>query len=156
MAVKDKVIKEATLDDEKKLLSVTENQADKVLVRGKAFKVKWMHPGTTSWITRLMLEDGNDDKVLAQCAALIVLNGFWKAHLWFWLVWRWFYYVKQYTSEELFPLFELAQKKTQFQVRTAYLDCTILLTALKETKKQMTKAEAERFLRELRSDKGGK
>ena len=54
------------------------------------------------------------------------------------------------------PLIEMAQKKTQSQVATSYLNATILLTVLKDTKKQMTKAEAERTLAELRMVKDGK
>lgn len=152
----EKIIEEATREDEKALKAVTRNGSDDVVVRGKTFKVKWMHPATTDKITCLMLEDGNDNKVLCQAAALIVLNGFWKVHLWYWIVWRWFYYVKQYSAVELTPLFETAQKKTQQEEATAYLQDTILLTALKDTKKQMTKAEAERTLQELRGGKGGK
>ena len=118
--------------------------------------MKWMHPATTDKITCLMLDEGNDSEVLCQCAALIVLNGFWKVHLFYWILWRWFYYIKQYNAAELTPLFEMAQKKTQQEEATAYLQDTILLTALKDTKKQMTKKEAERTLQELRGGKDGK
>ena len=151
-----KPIKEATHEDEQLLMDVRNNNATKVMVGGHAYSVKWMHAGTISWMTSLMTKDGNDDKVVSQCAALIVLNGFWKSHLFYWFLWRWFYYIKQYTSEELMPLIETAQKKTQSQVATSYLNATILLTVLKDTKKQMTKAEAERTLAELRMGNGGK
>lgn len=151
-----KTIKEATLDDERLLKSVTNNEADTVMVRGKKFRVKWMHAGTADWISSLMVQENNDNKVLAQSAALIALNGFWKTHLFYWFVWRWYYYVRQYNAGELTPLFELAQKKTQQQVATAYLTATMLLTAMKDTKKIMTRAEAERSLRELRSGNDGK
>jgi len=156
MAKKEKVIKEATSEDRKALLSVTENQSDEVTVRGKTFRVRWMHPSTTDWISALMEKDGNDSKVLAQCAALIVLNGFWRSHLFYWLLWRWFYYVKQYNAEELTPLFDMAQKKTAQAAAPAYLNAMILLTALNTLKKQTTKAEAERTLRELRMGNDGK
>ena len=115
-----------------------------------------MHPATTEWITTLMLKDGNDRKVISQAAALIVLNGFWKCHLFYWLKWRWFYYIRQYNAQELAPIIETAQKKTQQEAAMAYLNDTMLLTALKDTAKQMTKEEAERTLRELRSAKDGK
>ena len=156
MAKKEKVIKEATREDEKLQMSVRQNWADVVEVRGKKFKVKWMHPATTEWITCLVLKEGNDNKVLCQAAALIVLNGFWKSHLFYWLKWRWFYYIRQYNAAELQPIIEMAQKKTQQEAAMAYLNGTMLLTALKDTAKQMTKAEAERTLQELRSAKDGK
>lgn len=152
----EKPIKEATREDEKLQMSVRQNWADEVEVRGKKFKVKWMHPATTEWITTLMLREGNDRKIICQAAALIILNGFWKTHLLYWLKWRWFYYVRQYNAHELEPVIQTAQKKTQSEAAMAYLNATMLLTALKDTAKMMTKQEAERTLRELRSDKDGK
>jgi len=153
---KKKAIQEATIEDEKLQMSVRKNYSDPVKVRSKVYQVRWMHPSTTDWITELMLKEGNDNKVLCQSAALIVLNGFWKCHLLYWFVWRWFYYVRQYNAEELTPLFEMAQKKTQQREAAAYLNATIYLTVLKDTKKQMTKAEAERTLQELRTVNDGK
>ena len=153
---KEKPIEEATRDDEQALVSVVENEKTEVEVRGRKMYVGWMHPATADWISSLMVKDGDDDKVLAKCAALIRLNGFWKCHLFYWFVWRWYYYVRQYTSQEMMPLFEVAQKKTQSEAGPAYLNATILLAALSTTKKQMTKKEAERTLHALRSDKDGK
>lgn len=153
---KVKKINPATKEDEQMLVSAKENLADYVVVRGKKFSIKWMHPETTSWITRLMLKDGNDNEIIHKCAALIMLNGFWKCHLFYWIVWRWFYYVKQYSSSELLPVIQMAQKKTAQQEREDYLTATIFLIALKDTKKQMTKAEADLILQEQRSDSVGK
>lgn len=153
---KEKPVAEATREDQQALLSVVNNEKTVVEVRGRRLKVGWMHPGTADWISALMTRDGDENKVLAKCAALIRLNGFWRSHLFYWCVWRWYYYVRQYTSAELMPLFEAAQKKTASEAAPAYLNATILLTALSTTKKQMTKREAERTLQELRSANDGK
>ena len=153
---KVKPISEATREDKQALVAVTENEATEVSLRGHKLRIGWMHPATMDWISALMTRDGDENKSLAKCAALIRLNGFWKCHLLYWFVWRWYYYVRQYTSAELTPLFEVAQKKTAAEAAPAYLNATILLTALSTMKKQMTKAEAERTLQELRSDKDGK
>ncbi len=156
MVRKVKPIKEATREDSQALMAVTRNEKTVVELRGHKLKIGWMHPATADWISALMTKDGDDNKVLAKSAALIRLNGFWKSHLFYWCVWRWYYYIRQYTSVELTPLFEVAQKKTVSQAAPAYLNATILLTALSTTKKQMTKAEAERILREPPTDSGGK
>lgn len=147
---------EATREDQRALVDVVENEKSVVLLRGHKIKVGWMHPGTADWVSALMTKDGDENKVLAKCAALIRLNGFWKSHLFYWCVWRWYYYVRQYTSADFLPLFEAAQKKTASEAAPAYLNATIYLTALSTTKKQMTKREAERTLRELRTDNDGK
>lgn len=153
---KEKPVKEATREDEQALVSVVENQKDIVTVRGKKFRIGWMHPAVGDWISALMARDGNDNKILSQASALIVLNGFWKCHLFYWIVWRWFYYVRQYNAMELTPIITTAQKKTAREAAVAYLNDTMLLTALSTTKKQMTKAEAERSLLALRSANDGK
>ena len=153
---KDKIIKEATREDEKQLVSVVNNQKDIVTVRGRKFKVGWMHPAVCDWVSALMARDGNDNKVISQAAALITLNGFWRCHLWYWFRWRWFYYIRQYTAAELTPIVQMAQKKTVHGAATAYLNATILLIGLSTTKKQMTKEEAERTLAALRLARDGK
>ena len=153
---KEKIIKEATREDEKQLVSVVNNQKDIVTVRGRKFKVGWMHLAVCDWVSALMARDGNDNKVISQAAALITLNGFWRCHLWYWFRWRWFYYIRQYTAAELTPIVQMAQKKTVQGAATAYLNATILLIGLSTTKKQMTKEEAERTLAALRSASDGK
>ena len=57
---------------------------------------------------------------------------------------------------ELTPIITTAQKKTAREAAVAYLNDTMLLTALSTTKKQMTKEEAERSLLALRSANDGK
>lgn len=149
-------LKDVTRDDEQALLDVVENLPSIILLRGKKIRVRWLHPAIADWISCLVKTDGDENKVFAKCAALIRLNGFWKCHLFYPFVWRWYYYIRQYTTSELTPFFEVAQKKTVKTEAQAYLNAMALLIALSTTKKQMTKAEAERILQELRSDKGGK
>lgn len=149
-------IKEASLEDQKELKSVTHNLSDPVVVRNKTYHVRWMHPYLNDRVTMLMQQEGNDNTILCKCAALIILGSFWKTRFFYWFVWRWFYYIKQYNALELNPLFTLAQKKTVQVEAEAFLNDMILLTALTDAKKQMTKAEAERILQELRGGKDGK
>ena len=150
-----KKIREATKEDEQLLVSVQNNKRDAVKVRNKTYMVGWMHLGVGDWISDL-IANGDDNKIMAKAAALIVLNGFWRAHLWYWFLWRWFYYVKQYNAAELEPLFQTAQKKTLQEERTAYLSDMMLLTALSTTRKQMTMEEARRIHQELLTAKDGK
>ena len=95
MVKKKNVIKEATREDGKALVSVVENEGDIVELRGRKVNVRWLHPAVGDWVTKLIMKDGDDAKVLCKAAALIVLNGFWKCHLLYWWVWRWYYYVRQ-------------------------------------------------------------
>lgn len=155
MAKKSEAIKEASLEDKQMLLSITHNKPDVVQVRGRNFEVRWTHPSVADWISDLMASKGNDGKILCQSAALIVLGGFWKCHLLYWLVWRWFYYIRQYSAAELSPIIGMAQKKTAEVGAVAYLNAMMFLTALDTTNKLMTKEEAKRSLQELRMGKDG-
>jgi len=153
---KTKPLQEATDDDKRKLLEVTENRADEVKIRNHTVKVRWMHPSTTDRISSLLAFKGEDRRLMAKCAALIRLNGFWKANLFYWITWRWYYYVRQYTSGELTPLFEKAFKKKVSEEKEAYLNAMTYLLALDTTDKQMTKEEAGRILQGLRTASDGK
>ena len=150
-----KKVKEATREDEQLLVSVQNNKRDAVKVRNKTYMVGWMHLGVGDWVSDL-IANGEGHKLMAKAAALIVLNGFWKAHLFYWFLWRWFYYVKQYNAAELAPLFQMAQKKTAQEERTVYLSDMMLLTALSTTRKQMTMEEAKHIQAALLTDRDGK
>ncbi len=139
--------------DERLLDDVMEDKTDYVTVRGRKYGISWLKRGTVRKFTKVMLKDGNDDKVSCQCAAAVILNGYWKIKFLYWLVWRWFYYVKQYGDHELVPVIATAKKKILVK---DYYTATILLTAMKDTMMNMTKEEASNILREPAGGKSGK
>lgn len=149
----DKPITPPTAEDEALLGEVMEDSITIVPLRQKKKKISWMRRGTIRKFTDIMLKGGNDDKVSCQAAAAVVLNGYWSIKFRWWYLWRWYYYVKQYTDSELGPLLVTAKKKIPFR---DYLAVTILLTAMKDTMMQMTKAEADNILREQAMVKPGK
>lgn len=114
----------------------------------KAYKVGWLHPGTRRKITHIMLDDNpaNDDTLICKLAACIILNGFWSIKLFYWLVWRYFFYIKQYGEEQLKPIIEVGKKKVP---QVAYYETTILAIGMMDTMKTMKKKEVERFRQEL-------
>jgi hypothetical protein len=79
----------------------------------------------------------------------MVLNSFWAIKLWYWLKWRWFYYVKQYNENELTELLNLGKKKVPLD---EYYTNTILLTALKDTSMMMKKTEVATTLQGLNTE----
>lgn len=85
---------------------------------------------------------GEENKVVCKCAALMRLNGYWAIKLLYWFVWRWFYYVKQYSEGDLGEYIAECKKKVPVM---DYLMCTTLLTAMMDTKKQMNRAEVNRI-----------
>ena len=133
-----KTYRQPSTEAQNELKSVEENTPDYAMVRGHRFKIKWMLGFTRSEITKVILKEGNDEKQSCQCAALMVLNGYWAIKLWYWLKWRWFYYIKQYGEEELTELLALGKKKVPLD---AYYANIISLTELKVTSMMMKKKE---------------
>lgn len=108
---KKKTVNPPTEKEEALLDSIVENSKDTVEIRGRKWHVAWMRNGTKRKVTHIMLTEKEDDKVNSKCAAAIVLNGYWKILFFYWFLWRWFFYVMQYSDEELLPLIETGKKK---------------------------------------------
>ena len=142
---KKKAVNPPTEKEEALLDSIVENSKDTVEIRGRKWHVEWMRNGTKRKVTHIMLTEKEDDKVNSKCAAAIVLNGYWKILFFYWFLWRWFFYVMQYSDEELLPLIETGKKKVRVE---GYCACTILLTEMKDTVKSMTREEVNRIRQE--------
>ena len=139
--------------DEQLLDSVITNSPTIVTVRGRKFSIRWMRAATIRKVTEIMNRDGNDDRATCQCVAAFVLNDFWKMKFFWWILWRWMFYVRQYGDGELQPVIEEAKKKIPLR---EYLEATMYLTAMKDTMMQMTKKEANNILQEQFGGSGGK
>lgn len=84
-----------------------------------------------------------EDKIICKCAAVLKIgNGFLKEKFLYPLMWRWFYYVKGYASDELLPYIEECKKKVPAE---SYYASIILLTGMKDTMMAMTREEVNRF-----------
>lgn len=142
-----------TPEDERLLNDVLEDSVDYVEVRGKKYGISWLKRGTIRKFTSTMQKSGNDDKISCQCAAVIILNGYWKIKFFYPFLWRWFFYIKQYGDHELMKVIAVGKKKIPVE---DYLTATIYLTAMKDTMMTMTKEEAEHILHEPATDKRGK
>jgi len=132
------MIKQPDIEAQKELNSIIEDIPDIVYIRDKKYKIKWLHKGTIRKITQIALKEGNDDKASYQTAACIILNSFLKIKLFYPILWRWFYYVKQYTEADLTQVLAVGKKKIPLQ---AYFVNTILMTDMRDTMMMMTKKE---------------
>ena len=141
-----------SLEDEKLLNDVMEDSVDEVSIKGtnKKYKIGWLKKGTMRKITSVALEENKDDMLSAKTSALIVLNNYWKIKFFYPILWRWFFYVKEYTDEQLSEILSVGKKKVPY---IAFLTNTILVTGMKDTIMTMTKAEAERIRQGLHSEK---
>ena len=151
----------ANIELQRALDDVCENKPTRVEIKGthrlfsnkqKSVKVKYMCNETIRKITHINL-DSRDDTLHelqqpSKIVALIVLNGFLKIKFFYPILWRWYFYVRQYKSEQLYPIIEEGKKKLP---QMGYYLATTLTVNMRDTIKAMTRKEVERSQSELQS-----
>lgn len=148
----DKTIEMPSIEDEQLLNDVMEDSVDEAEIKGtgKKYKIGWMKKGTLRKISSVALEKGKDDTLSAKTAALIILNNYWKIKFFYPVLWRWFFYIKEYTDDQLAEILAVGKKKVPY---IAFLTNTILVTGMRDTIMTMTKEEAERIRQGLHTEK---
>ena len=167
---KEPEIKQPTEEQQREYISARDDDATVVGIAGtnKKYKIHWLRNGQMVKLSRLLLHkadtddkdpkdgDGNDilkevlsdSKLACKAAAIFILNSWVKLKLCYWLLWRWFYYVKEYSDAQLYELLNEGKKKVPW---VQFLGTTMCLTEAKGTLMNMTMREAEHTLQELRS-----
>jgi len=142
-------MQQPSFEDQRELHSIEDNESDSVIIRNHKYSIRWIRGFTRHKISQVYLKTGNDYEQSCMAAALMILNGYWKIKFFYWIVWRWFYYILQYGEEELTDLLALGKKKVPLD---DYFANTILLAGLTDTNKMMTKKEIATILREQNTD----
>lgn len=133
---------DAIMDDTPSIVSIPNTK--------KKYKVRWLKKGTQRKFTHIMSEEKDSTKISSKCAAVIILNDFWKIKFIYPLLWRWFYYFKQYNDAQLIPIIAEGKKKVPAE---AFWTNITLLTGMKDTMMTMTKEEVERIRQEQATEK---
>lgn len=163
---------------EKELHDIVNDVKTEVVVRDTTYKIGGIYNDTLDKITSIAIEADAQDrsdlkdidtktdrererierrvrirdrKVSAKCMAAAVLNGYFRLRLLWWFVWRWYYYIRQYTDAEMTNLIVEIKKKVDLE-RTAFLVNTTFLTDIRTTSMTMTRKEASRIRQELLTD----
>lgn len=136
-----------------------------ILRTNKKYKIHWLKNGQLTKLSRLLLRKRStekkenettgidaldaileDNKLACKAAAIYILNGYWKIRFRYWILWRWFYYIKQYDNLQLLPILSEGKKKVPL---IQFFNSTTFLIGAKGTLMQMRTEEAERTLQEL-------
>lgn len=112
---KRKIISEPTEADERELNAVKRNKKDIVILGKSKWKIGYIRNGAKSKVTDIILNEKDERKVNAKCVAALLLNGYFSIFFLYWFLWRWFFYVKQYTDAEYLPLLETCKKKRMWR-----------------------------------------
>lgn len=164
MAKKEPKVEQPTESMQREYKSLVDNDPTIVHVLGtkKTYKLRWLRNGQIEKLGRLVIHKhsvDNDDKkpiqileelildsrMACKVSAIYLLDGFLKLKFFYWFLWRWFYFVKEYTTIQLSEILEEGKKKIPL---AQFFIITMSLTEARDTLMMMTMREAERILRE--------
>ncbi len=139
---------------ERDLESIVDNDKEYVTIRGRRLGFRDLNGHGRHKISRIMLrKGGNEFSISCKVLAAARLNGYFVIKLVWWLLWRWYYYVRKYTDAELLEAISLIKKKVAAE---DYWSITILQIGIRETMMQMNREEVAASLQELSTAKTGK
>ena len=105
---------------------------------GKKHTLRWLRNGAVRKFSHVSIAEKDDNKRAVKLCAIVLLNNVWKLRFLYWIVWRWWYYVKDVDAVELLRVLDVAKKKIP---SAAYSLLTILATGM--TDLMMTKKKNE-------------
>lgn len=168
---KEPEVKQPTIAEQMEYLSLRDNDATEVRIIGtkKKYKLRWLRYGQLEKLGRIILhkkkvdppsEEGSDmdildevmedGKLACKASAVYLLDGFLKLKLFYWIVWRWFYYVKEYSVTQLSEILSEGKKKIPL---AQFYAVTMLLTEARDTLMMMTMREVEHILQEQNTER---
>lgn len=138
------------------LNSIRNNSYDIIQIPGTKDKIKigWIKFGTERKVSDI-LNSGKtgikyEERILHKAAAAIVLNGYWKIRLFWWVLWRWYFFVKEYDHAQLLTIIEAGKKKVLLM---QYYMAMASLKQLDDCLKRTNRQEAELILQQQASGK---
>lgn len=134
-------------EKEAKLSDILTNSKDSVRIGRFTFRMGWTRFAARRKLSDILSNEKDEMKVIPKCAAALLLNRRWWIWLFYWVVWRWFYYVEEYTEEEYLEFIALCKKKAD---ATTYYVLMVCLRDMRDTMEKRTRADAERILQKQR------
>ena len=128
-----------TLDD---LMS---REPDVVTVCGRKRSIGWLHNGTTRKFSHIMLNEKDPWKRNVKVCACVLLNKKYGLATWFllwawyWIYWRWLFYVRDIDQVEVMGVLNASKKKIQSEPLAM---STILAIGMMDTMMTMARHEA--------------
>ena len=109
---------------------------------GKTIKIGWLHNRTIRKFSHIMVTEEDPIKKNVKLCTIVLLNNVFKIFFLYWILWRWYYYVKDLDSVEILKVLDVAKKKVP---QKPFLIVTILATGMTDLMMMMTKKEALHF-----------
>ena len=145
----EKKIEQPSVDIQKLLDSILHDEPTEFVFRGKKHKIGWLHKGTMSKRSHIVMKEDNEWKRNVKVCVCILLNNVWKIRFMYWFYWRWLYYIKDIGADEVLAVLDASKKKIPSSVFSL---TTILATEMTEVMMTMTKSEVKASQAEQRGE----
>lgn len=156
MARKTKAPVQPSIEDERELEAIVDGDREYATIRGRRFGFRDLNGWGLHKISRIMTAADTDElSVGCKCLAAARLNGYFKIKFLWWMLWRFYLYIRAYTDIEIAEAVALVKKKAVAALAVYSLNTTLLIET-RETIMKMNRAEAKATLQELSTDRAGK
>ncbi len=124
--------------------SLMEQEPETVVVNGRKHRITWLKNRTVRKFSHIMLKEGDPWKRNVKVCACILLNSRYGLLTWFllwgwyWIYWRWLFYVRDIDQVEVMGVLDASKKKIQSEPLAV---ATILATAMMDTMMMMARHE---------------
>ena len=137
-------IEQPKLDVQELVSNLMEQEPETVVVCGKKHRIGWLKKRTVRKFSHIMVKDKDPWRRNVKVCACILLNNkhgivtWFLLWAWYWVYWRWLYYVRDIDQVEVMGVLDASKKKIQSET---LLLATILATATADTIMMMARHE---------------
>ena len=136
----EKKIEQPSVDLQELLDSVLHDEPTEFVFRGKKHKICWLRKGTMCRCSHIRAKEKNEWKRNVKICVCILLNNIWKIRAFYWIYWRWLYYIKDVDVTDVLRVLDVSKKKIP---SNAFSLATILTTGMTDVMMTMTRSEAK-------------
>ena len=110
-------MEQPNIDIQKTYDDLLSREPEEVIFDGKKLSIGWLHNGTVRKFSHVMLKEDDPWKRNTKACACILLNHrhglltWFLMWAWYWIYWRWLFYVKNIDQTEIMVVLNAAKKK---------------------------------------------
>lgn len=112
-------IEQPKLDVQEVVSNLMEQEPETVVVCGKKHRIGWLKKRTVRKFSHIMVKDKDPWRRNVKVCACILLNNkhglvtWFLLWAWYWMYWRWLYYVRDIDQVEVMGVLDASKKKIQ-------------------------------------------
>ena len=137
-------IEQPKLDVQELVSNLMEQEPETVVVCGKKHRIRWLKKRTVRKFSHIMVKDKDPWRRNVKVCACILLNNkhglvtWFLLWAWYWVYWRWLYYVRDIDQVEVMGVLDASKKKIQSEPLAM---ATILAIGMMDLMMNMAKHE---------------